>query len=123
MAVDELRRRGSIAQSSDLRLRPSFGCRTRRTCKLIAERLAATSGEANDVALGERLVRAAQPNDLVALARADFFVFPVLMFPELHDRKGNDPAPYINLMVEALMTVTGWGGDTAGSSSICRLGI
>ena len=38
-------------------------------------------------------------------ARVDFGVFVVLMFPELHDGKQLIPAPYVNLMVEALMAV------------------
>ena len=42
---------------------------------------------------------------LIQLARLDFGVFAVLMFPELHDGKQMVPAPYVNLMAEALMAV------------------
>jgi hypothetical protein len=41
----------------------------------------------------------------IQLARVDFGVFAVLMFPELHDGKQMVPAPYVNLMAEALMAV------------------
>jgi predicted phage terminase large subunit-like protein len=41
--------------------------------------------------------------DLIRLARLDFGVFAAVMFPELHDGKQMVPAPYVNLMVEALM--------------------
>jgi predicted phage terminase large subunit-like protein len=41
--------------------------------------------------------------DLINLARADFGVFLVLLFPELHDGRQIIPAPYINLLVEVLM--------------------
>ncbi len=44
-------------------------------------------------------------SDLILLARVDFGVFLVLLFPELHDGKAMIPAPYVNLMVEALMVV------------------
>ena len=44
-------------------------------------------------------------DDLARLARVDFGVFAVLMFPELHDGKQMVPAPYVNLMAEALMAV------------------
>jgi predicted phage terminase large subunit-like protein len=44
-------------------------------------------------------------DDLIRLARVDFGVFAVLMFPELHDGKQMVPAPYVNLMAEALMAV------------------
>jgi hypothetical protein len=44
-------------------------------------------------------------DDLIRLARLDFGVFAVLMFPELHDGKQIVPAPYVNLMAEALMAV------------------
>jgi hypothetical protein len=44
-------------------------------------------------------------DDLIRLARLDFGVFAVLMFPELHDGKQMAPAPYVNLMAEALMAV------------------
>jgi predicted phage terminase large subunit-like protein len=44
-------------------------------------------------------------DDLIRLARLDFGVFAVLMFPELHDGKQMVPAPYVNLMAEALMAV------------------
>jgi hypothetical protein len=43
--------------------------------------------------------------DLIALARVDFGVFLVLMFPELHNGRQMAPAPYVNLMVEALTSV------------------
>src|SRR5271166_5958865 len=43
--------------------------------------------------------------DLIRLARLDFGVFAVVMFPELHDGKQMVPAPYVNLMAEALMAV------------------
>ena len=43
----------------------------------------------------------------IQLARVDFGVFAVLMFPELHDGKQMVPAPYVNLMAEALMTEKG----------------
>ena len=43
--------------------------------------------------------------DLIRLARLDFGVFAVVMFPELHDGKQMVPAPYVNLMAEALMSV------------------
>ena len=43
--------------------------------------------------------------DLIALARVDFGVFLVLMFPELHNGRQMAPAAYVNLMVEALMSV------------------
>src|ERR1035437_8530901 len=43
--------------------------------------------------------------DLIKLARLDFGVFIVLLFPELHDGKQMVPAPYVNLMAEALMSV------------------
>ena len=43
--------------------------------------------------------------DLIALARVDFGVFSVLMFPELHNGEQIIPAPYVNLMAEALMSV------------------
>lgn len=43
--------------------------------------------------------------DLTAFARVDFGAFLVLMFPELHDGKEIIPAPYVDLMVEALMAV------------------
>jgi hypothetical protein len=42
---------------------------------------------------------------LIQLARVDFGVFLVLMFPELHDGKPMIPAPYVNLIAEALMGV------------------
>jgi hypothetical protein len=45
------------------------------------------------------------PGDFIALARADFGIFCVLMFPELHDGSQLIPADYVNLMVEALMSV------------------
>jgi hypothetical protein len=44
-------------------------------------------------------------DDFIQLARVDFGVFAVLMFPELHDGKQMVPAPYVNLMAEALMAV------------------
>ena len=44
-------------------------------------------------------------DDLIRLARLDFGVFAVVMFPELHDGKQMVPAPYVNLMAEALMSV------------------
>ena len=44
-------------------------------------------------------------DDLIGLARLDFGVFAVVMFPELHDGKQMVPAPYVNLMAEALMAV------------------
>jgi hypothetical protein len=44
-------------------------------------------------------------DDLIRLARLDFGVFAVVMFPELHDGKQMSPAPYVNLMAEALMSV------------------
>jgi hypothetical protein len=44
-------------------------------------------------------------DDFIQLARLDFGVFAVLMFPELHDGKQMVPAPYVNLMAEALMAV------------------
>jgi hypothetical protein len=43
--------------------------------------------------------------DLFQLARIDFGVFLVLMFPELHDGRQLIPAPYVNMMAEALMGV------------------
>lgn len=43
--------------------------------------------------------------DLFHIARIDFGVFFVLMFPELHDRRHLIPAPYMNQMAEALMGV------------------
>ena len=48
-------------------------------------------------------------DDLIRLARLDFGVFAVLMFPELHDGKQMVPAPYVNLMAEALMAVRDGG--------------
>jgi predicted phage terminase large subunit-like protein len=48
-------------------------------------------------------------DDLIRLARVDFGVFAVLMFPELHDGKQMVPAPYVNLMAEALMAVRDGG--------------
>jgi predicted phage terminase large subunit-like protein len=47
-------------------------------------------------------------DDLIQLARLDFGVFAVVMFPELHDGKQMVPAPYVNMMAEALMCV--WDG-------------
>ena len=47
-------------------------------------------------------------DDLIQLARLDFGVFAVVMFPELHDSKQMVPAPYVNVMAEALMSV--WDG-------------
>ena len=44
-------------------------------------------------------------NDLIRLAHLDFGIFAVVMFPELHDGKQMVPAPYLNLMAEALMAV------------------
>jgi len=44
-------------------------------------------------------------NDLTGLARLDFGVFAVVMFSELHDGNQMVPAPYVNLMAEALMAV------------------
>ena len=44
-------------------------------------------------------------NDLIGLARLDFGVFAVVMFSELHDGNQMVPAPYVNLMAEALMAV------------------
>lgn len=44
-------------------------------------------------------------SDLVRLARVDFGVFVVLLFPELHDGQQLVPAPYVELMVEILMSV------------------
>ena len=44
-------------------------------------------------------------NDLIGLARLDFGVFAVVMFSELHDGAQMVPAPYVNLMAEALMAV------------------
>jgi phage terminase large subunit-like protein len=41
--------------------------------------------------------------DLIALARLDFGVFAVLHFPELHDGHEMISAPYVDLIVEALM--------------------
>ena len=55
--------------------------------------------------------------DLIGLARLDFGVFAVVMFPELHDGKQMVPAPYVNLMVEALMAV----GDGAEKRLIFNL--
>ena len=49
--------------------------------------------------------------NLIRLARLDFGVFAVLMFPELHDGKQMVPAPYVNLMAEASMAVRD-GGET-----------
>lgn len=43
--------------------------------------------------------------DLFGLAAADFGVFAVLLFPELHDGKQMRQAPYIELLVEALTSV------------------
>ena len=43
--------------------------------------------------------------DLLQLARVDFGVFAVMLFPELHDGHEMIPAPYVNLIVEALMAV------------------
>ena len=48
-------------------------------------------------------------DDLIRLARLDFGAFAVLMFPELHDGKQMVPAPYVNLMAEALMAVRDGG--------------
>ena len=48
-------------------------------------------------------------DDLIRLARLDFGVFAVLMFPEPHDGKQMVPAPYVNLMAEALMAVRDGG--------------
>ena len=44
-------------------------------------------------------------DDLIRLARLDFGIFVALMFPELHDGDQMVPAPYVNLMAEALMAV------------------
>jgi hypothetical protein len=44
-------------------------------------------------------------NDLIGLARLDFGVFAAVMFPVLHDGNQMVPAPYVNLMAEALMAV------------------
>ena len=44
-------------------------------------------------------------DDLIRLARLDFGVFAVVMFPELHNGEQMVPAPYVNLMAEALMAV------------------
>ncbi len=44
-------------------------------------------------------------SDLLPFARVDFGVFLALLFGELHDGKAMIPAPYVNLMVEALMAV------------------
>jgi DNA modification methylase len=43
--------------------------------------------------------------DLIQLARVDFGAFLVLAFPELHDGRQMIPAPYVHLIVEALMGV------------------
>jgi predicted phage terminase large subunit-like protein len=48
-------------------------------------------------------------DELIRLARVDVGVFIVLMFPELHDGKQMVPAPYVNLMAEALMAVRDGG--------------
>jgi hypothetical protein len=56
-------------------------------------------------------------NDLIRLARLGFGVFAVLMFPELHDGKQMLPAPYVNLLAEALMAV----GDEAEKRLIFNL--
>jgi predicted phage terminase large subunit-like protein len=47
--------------------------------------------------------------DLFGLAAADFGVFAVVLFPELHDGKQMRQAPYIELLVEALMNVAPGG--------------
>jgi phage terminase large subunit-like protein len=47
--------------------------------------------------------------DLVPLARVDFLVFIVLMFPELHDGKKMIPAPYVEVIVEGLMNARSGG--------------
>ena len=47
--------------------------------------------------------------DLVPLARVDFLVFIVLMFPELHDGKRMIPAPYVEVIVEGLMNARSGG--------------
>jgi len=43
--------------------------------------------------------------ELYGVATADFGVFAVLLFPELHDGKQMRQAPYIKLLVEVLMNV------------------
>ena len=56
-------------------------------------------------------VKASAPfgvDDFVRLARLDFGIFAAVMFPELHDGKQMVPAPYVNVMAEALMSV--WDG-------------
>jgi hypothetical protein len=47
--------------------------------------------------------------DLFGLAVADFGVFAVVLFPELHHGKQMKQAPYIELLVEALMNVAPGG--------------
>jgi len=44
-------------------------------------------------------------DQLAALARLDFGIFAALVFPELHDGAQMIPAPYVNLMAEALMSM------------------
>ena len=48
-------------------------------------------------------------DDFVMLARVDFGAFVVLLFPELHDGKEMIFAPYVDVMVEALMRTTSGG--------------
>lgn len=49
--------------------------------------------------------------DIYAAAAVDFGVFAVVLFPVLHDGKQMKQAPYIELLVEALMAATP-GGNT-----------
>ena len=50
--------------------------------------------------------RALSQGDFVALARIDFFVFAVLLFPVLHGGKQMTPAQYVDVIAHALMHST-----------------
>jgi hypothetical protein len=49
--------------------------------------------------------------DLVQLARVDFGVFVVVLFPGVHNGQQLVPAPYVELMVEILMCVSACNFD------------
>ena len=47
--------------------------------------------------------------DLIALARIDFGIFAVMLFPVLHGGKNMIPADYVDLMADVLMRTTSGG--------------
>jgi hypothetical protein len=56
-----------------------------------------------------RRCEASTTDDLIWLARQDFGIFVVLVFPVLHGGKDMVPASYVHLIVEALMRTTTGG--------------